>query len=77
MSARQARYDELTHWDPYDSDALDLHKKVTERINIEESSPEFDGVVRISVSTYIKDDIVYQCSYGGTGREDRALFDLK
>ena len=73
--ARQARYDELTDWDPYDSDALEKHKKVSDRMNMEESACEFVSRdhIHISVGRYIIGDELW---LQGFGEPDKKLFDL-
>ena len=74
-SAKQARYDELTYWDAYDSDAMENHKIVTGRISNEESAVEFDSVdkINISVGHYIIGDELW---LQGFGKPDKKLFDI-
>jgi len=75
QSACQARYDELTYWDAYDSDAFENHKKVTDRINMEQSACEYNSVdeIYISVGRYIIGDELW---LQGFGEPDKKLFDL-
>ena len=85
-SARQARYDELALWDAYDEDALEKHKVVSSRINLEESSPmqTKDDPIYISIQSYIQDDKLFLCHYHNDGvlspsgetRWDEEKFDL-
>lgn len=83
QQALQVRYDELAGY-RIGTISLEEHKKITSRIDLEESAPEMEsayirGAFRkpVSVSAYIKDDMLYWISY----HDDKApthtkLFDL-
>ncbi len=85
-SAKQERYDELASWDPYAADALDRHKEVAARIQLEESSPirTEDEPFYISIQSYIHGDELFLCHYHNDGilspdgetRWDEKIFDL-
>ena len=74
-SAKQARYDELAYWDAYDSGAFELHKKVADRIDLEERACEYESrdKIYISVGHYIIGDELW---LQGFGESDKKLFDL-
>ena len=77
MSAKQARYDELTDWNPYDDDALEKHKVVSARISMEESAILIEDerlIYQISIGPYIHEDMLYASNYSSDSKEP--LFDL-
>ena len=59
-SARQARYNELSGWDPYGDNAISSHKSVVARMALEEDALDYpDGGFKISIHAYVKDDKLY------------------